>query len=112
MLKNLAYLAAFTTFVVLVWISLTIYSIFNGSSINSNVTEQIIPISPNFNNQTIDSLKSRLQIQVDLGQDIATQSAQPTPTPLLPTPTQSQSIILPTPTRVIDNTNEISIPEI
>lgn len=112
MLKNLAYLAAFTTFVVLVWISLTIYNIFNASTINSNVTEQIIPISPNFNNQTIEDLRSRLQIPVDLGQNIATQSASPTPTPPLPTPTQSQSILLPTPTTSIDNPNEISIPEI
>jgi hypothetical protein len=112
MLKNLAYLAAFTTFVVLVWIALTIYNIFNASTINSNVTEQIIPISPNFNTQTIDGLRSRIQIRVDLGQDIATQSAQPTPTISLPTPTQSQSITLPTPTNSIDNTNEISIPEI
>lgn len=77
MLKNLVYLAAFTTFVVLVWISLSIYHSIKSSTITADVGLQIVPLPPTFDKSVIDGLSKRLQVPVDLSlQIIATKSAQ------------------------------------
>lgn len=103
MLKNLVYLAAFTTFVVLVWISLSIYHSIKSSTITANVSLQIVPLPPTFDTSVIDGLSKRLQVPVDLSlQIIATKSAQSSISAILqpvqvPTPEVSQP---PVPTEV------------
>lgn len=76
MLKNLAYLAAFTTFVVLVWIMLSIYSSITSSTLSKAETIQVVPLSPTFNTKVIDSLQTRINVPVNLSEKIATASSQ------------------------------------
>lgn len=108
MLKNLVYLAGFTTFVVLVWISLSIYHSIKSSTITADVSLQIVPLSPTFDTSVIDSLTGRLQVPVDLSsQLIATKSAESSVSAILqpvqvpppqesPIPTPSAIPVVPT----------------
>lgn len=68
MLKNLVYLAVFTTFVVAVWIGLTIYHNFSKTTISEVAQIQIVPINPTFNPNAINELKQRRQVAADLSQ--------------------------------------------
>lgn len=81
MLKNIAYLSIFTTFVVLVWISLTVYHSFTSSTITRDVDIQILPLSPTFNTSVIESLQAREPLPVNLSTTISTPSAVTTPVP-------------------------------
>lgn len=96
MLKNLAYLAAFTTFVVLVWIGLSIYNSVTSSTLTQAEAVQVVPLTPTFNTKVIDSLKTRIQIPVNLSDQIATSSAQSTQA-ATPTAAPTQPIISVTP---------------
>lgn len=80
MIKNLVYLSIFTTFVVLVWISLTIYHALSSTTITKDVGTQITPLKPTFNTSVISNLQARKQITVDLDSNLSTLSAV-TPAP-------------------------------
>ncbi len=68
MLKNLVYLTIFTTFIVLVWIGVTIYHNFSTTTISEVTQIQIVPIKATFDRETISNLKKRKQIKADLSQ--------------------------------------------
>lgn len=70
MLKNLVYLAIFTTFLVAVVIGLNIYHNVTKSTVSSDAAIQIIPITPRFNEDTIKMLQSRTSVQVNLNAQI------------------------------------------
>lgn len=70
MLKNLVYLAVFTTFVIAVWIGLTIYHNFSTTTISEVAQIQIVPIDPSFNPEAVSRLKQRRQIVADLSSDL------------------------------------------
>lgn len=110
MIKNLAYLSAFTTFVVLVWISISIYNNINSSTVTKSESTQIAPLAPTFNTTVLSSLKNRIQVPVDLSAQIvssgsaqntqartpsttATPTLTPNPSQIAPSPTPSQSYL-------------------
>lgn len=70
MLKNLVYLVIFTTFVVAVWIGLTIYHNFSTTTISEVAQIQIVPISNTFNPPVIQNLKQRKQVSANLAETI------------------------------------------
>lgn len=80
MLKNLLYFAIFSTFLVLVVIGLNIYHNFTTSTVSSDASIQIIPITPSFDVKTIKMLKSRTGIPVNLQEQVSF----PTGVPALP----------------------------
>lgn len=80
MLKNLAYLSIFTTFVVAVWIGLSVYHNATSSTISSTATIQIDPISPTFDTDVISALKKRSFVESNLSETIVF----PTGAPALP----------------------------
>lgn len=84
MIKNLAYLSAFTTFIVLVWISVSIYNTIHSSTVSQNESVQIVPIEPSFNTAVISSLTNRIQVPVDLSEQIASSSSIQTPQTVVP----------------------------
>ncbi len=76
---------------VIFWIIFNIYHNSVTSTISDSTTVQIFPINPNFDMQTIESLKQRTQIS-PLYSNSATQSAQPATTFIpVPTPVSTQS---------------------
>ena len=66
MLKDLVILTGFSTFVVVVIIGLNLYHEYRISTVPINTQEHVIPINPTFDLKTIDSLKKRSLIQVNL----------------------------------------------
>lgn len=70
MLKNFVYLTIFTTFIVIVWIGVTIYHNISTTTISEVAQIQIAPINPTFNKATIANLKKRKQIEADLSRSI------------------------------------------
>lgn len=66
MLKNLLLLSAFTTFVVAVWIGLTIKHNLTDTTISKPTQSHIIPITPGFDIKTISELKKRDTINASL----------------------------------------------
>lgn len=74
MLKNLVYLAIFTTFVITVWIGLTIYHNFSTTTISEVAQIQIVPIDPTFNQPVLQDLKQRKQVSADLSQTLLVSS--------------------------------------
>lgn len=97
MLKNLVYFSIFTTFVVLVWISLTIYHSFTSSTITQDVNIQITPLNPTFNIGVISGLSAREKLSVDLSSNLSTSSAkmsvQGAPIPIIQTGTASATLV-------------------
>ena len=96
MLKNLVYLAIFTSFVVLVWIVLTIYHNATSSTISKTVNTQIAPLSPSFDTSVIENLKKRGEVDSNLSETITFPSISPgAPSPsLTPTPSKTPSITI------------------
>lgn len=88
MLKNLAYLAAFTTFVVLVWISLSIYNSITSTTVTKTERVQIIPLPPTFNVSVVNSLKERIQVPINLSEQIASSISAQVPPPTISLPPQ------------------------
>lgn len=86
MLINLILLFGFSTFVTVVWIGTTLFHNSVTSKISQSNKIKIEPIEPNFDIQTLDSLKGRqsmtinlsenLEIIESLNEDEATQSAE------------------------------------
>lgn len=66
MLKNLLFLAGFSTFVVIMVVGLDIYHKSNTSSLQPSTQKRIVPITPTFDKETIENLKQREPITVDL----------------------------------------------
>lgn len=68
MLKNLLLLTGFSTFVVIVIVGLNVYHNFTLSSLPKTTQQKIIPIEPNFDKKTLESLKKREQIRVSINE--------------------------------------------
>lgn len=86
MLKNLLLLSSFSAFVVVTLIGLEIYHNFTKSSLTSRTQTRIIPIPPNFDTETLEGLKLRNPIDVNLSDKASifsqdTQDINTTPTP-------------------------------
>lgn len=100
MLKNILYLSIFTVFVVIVWVSLAIFDALTASTITQTVSTQITPLNPSFNTSILPNLAARKNISVNLGETIATASAQ------IPIPTTAVSPkVSVSPTGTLDKTS-------
>ena len=91
MLKNFLYLTAFSTFVVIVIVALDVYHKYQVSSLKENTKRRVISISPNFDEKTLESLKSRVPINVTLEGKSTVVSVDSKSGDLTPTPTISIS---------------------
>lgn len=89
-MKNFLYFAILTTAVVAAWVGFSIYHSSIDSTISQDNAVKIVPITPSFDAQTIENLKSKQIIQPDL----SAQKAIPTPTGIIvpTTPTPSAGI--------------------
>lgn len=72
------------------WVGFSIYHNFVTSTIPESVTQQITPITPDFDAKTIAAIKERQIITPDYQGVASTATASPTPTP-------TPEIIVPTP---------------
>lgn len=99
-MKNFLYIAILTTAVIAAWVGLGLYHSSVDSTISQDNAIQIIPITPTFDAQTIENLKSRQVIKADL----STQKVIPTPTGTITPPAPSASVT-PSSTPSIGNTN-------
>lgn len=97
--KNLLYILIPSTIVVLVWVGISLYTRAISSTISPKVNTSIKEIDPQFNIDVLSSLKRRSLIngKIDID-DVATQSAQTSPTPTPTQTTPSPSPIQPGPT--------------
>lgn len=91
MLKNLLYLTGFSTFVVIVIIALDVYHNYELSQLPPITQKNIIPISKNFDTKTLDELKKREAITVNLqnkstvvSEDSKDTTSSVTPSPNIP----------------------------
>jgi len=66
MIKGLLYIAILTTAVVASWIGFSAYHNYTTSTISSDAQIRITPISPDFDMEIINSLKSRTILNPDL----------------------------------------------
>lgn len=66
MLKNLLLLSAFSTFVVIVIIALNLFHSYTLSNLSPRTQNRIIPITPTFDKKTLEELKQRKEIDVNL----------------------------------------------
>lgn len=80
MLKNILYISLFATFVIAVWIGLTIYNNFSKTTLSATTQTQIIPIDPSFSPKTIEEIKKRKQINADLSETITVSAPEKTST--------------------------------
>lgn len=87
MLKNILLLTAFSTFAVIVIVAFDVYHKIQISSLPENTKKRVIPIAPNFDTKTLDSLKSRVPIVVSIegksqvvSEDTKTATLTPSPT--------------------------------
>lgn len=86
--KDLLFLVISTFIIVIAWIGFSIYHNSTTSTIPSQLNTQIIPIPPDFDTKTINTLKAREQVApIYAGQKtVPTQGAiSPTPTAVLTT---------------------------
>ena len=96
MLKNLILLSGFSTFAVLVIVGFNIYHGLTLSSLPPTTQTRVIPIPPTFDKDTIEELRKRTSIPVNLQEKTAVvsdDSQSPnatTPTPSV-NPTQIQA---------------------
>ena len=100
-MKNFLYIAILTTAVVAAWIGLGLYHSSVDSTISQDNAIKIIPITPTFDAQTIENLKSKQIIRADL----STQKAIPTPTGTITPKASPSPSVTPSSTPSIDNTN-------
>lgn len=96
-MRNFLYIAILTTAVVAAWIGLGLYHSSVDSTISQDNAIKIVPITPTFDAQTIENLKSKQIIKADL----SAQKSIPTPTGSI-TPKTSPT---PSPTSSIGDTN-------
>ena len=87
MLKNFLLLTAFSTFVVIVIVGLDVFHKYQVSTLKENTQKRVLPISPNFDNDTLEGLKKRIPISVSLEgkssvvSEDTSSGGTPTPTP-------------------------------
>lgn len=96
MIKNLLFLAGFSTFVVIVIVGLDIYHKSKISSLQPSTQRRVIPITPTFDKEALENLKQREPIAVDLSEGstvISEDSKNAVPGQLTPVPTQASSPI-------------------
>jgi hypothetical protein len=95
--------------VVAAWIAFNIYHIYITSTISQEIQAQLTPISPVFDNATIQKLQKRESIVPQFS--IPVSSPSPSPTPLIPLPSapppQSPS---PQPSVIPPSTSPIDLP--
>ncbi len=66
MIKSLLYLAILTTAVVASWIGFSVYHNYTTSTISQDTNIRIIPIDPQFDRETIGTIKAKRVIEADL----------------------------------------------
>lgn len=92
MLKNLFLLSGFSTFVVIVLVSLNVYHSLVTSTVPSITQIRIVPIPATFDSKTIDELKKRTSVIVNLKEKSGivsedTKKASESAVPVIKTPT-------------------------
>ena len=75
MYKNIILLAALITIAVVVLIVFNVYHSYTTSTISPDTSLHIVPITPRFDTNTIESLKRRKKIVVDFQEQPATESS-------------------------------------
>lgn len=73
MLKNILYLAIFSTFTVVCWIFFSVYHGGTDPQISSGIEARIIPIPPSFDQETTQRIRQRKTIFVNLNQSSSLQ---------------------------------------
>lgn len=92
MLKNLLLLSAFSTFVVIVIVGLDIYHKSQISSLPPSTQRNIVPITPAFDKETLEGLKKRAPVEVNLTEKstIISEGTRDASTNPTPSPTNEQ----------------------
>lgn len=99
MLKNFLLLTAFSTFVVIVIVALDVFHKYQVSSLKENTKRRVVSISPNFDTDTMESLRNRKPIIVGLeGKSAVVSEDSSSGTTPTPSPTSTLS---PTPTTIL-----------
>ena len=80
MLKNLLYFSILTAFVVLTWISTSVYHNFSSSTINTDTSIRITPIAPSFDKATIIKIREKKTIPADISEGKLQLTITPEPT--------------------------------
>ncbi len=82
MIKGLLYIAILTTTVIISWVIFSVYDNSVTSTISSDTSIAITPIPPNFDTDTLNMLKSKNIVSVDLEKNrpASSQSADISPT--------------------------------
>lgn len=88
MFKSLLYLAILTTVVVASWIGFSVYHNHTTSTISSDTSIRIAPIQPEFDRETIQSIKSKKNVGANLNEQRANVTLAPE---VNPTPTSTSS---------------------
>jgi hypothetical protein len=96
MLKNILYLSIFTTVVVAAAVFLSIYHNFTSNSVSADTTIQVEQIPDSFDATTVDAIKDRKVVPVDLSVTLLSSGAQTSPA----TSSAKQSAPTPTPREV------------
>lgn len=101
MLKNLLLLSAFSTFAVIIIIGFNVYHNYTLSSLPNLTKKRVVSIPASFDKETLDELKIRTPIVVDLfektkviSEDSQGLSSTPTPTDIVSQVASSSSIPL------------------
>ncbi len=84
MIKGLLYIVALTTVVVVSWIIFSVYHSYTTSTITQDTSIGITPIPAKFDTQTLDKLKEKNQVEVDLSKDRVNISITPGETKITP----------------------------
>lgn len=94
MLKNLLLLAGFSTFVVIVLVGLDVYLKSQESTLPKTTQQHLTPINPNFDKETLEKLKGRDQIIVNLEESsaVTSEDSQSTTRSSSPTPQITQEV--------------------
>lgn len=85
-IKNIVYLAILTTVVVASWIGFSVHHSYTTSTIGSDTKIRITPIAPQFDKTTVERLRAKKVINVDLNQKRIIVSVTPEITKPVATP--------------------------
>lgn len=87
--KDIFYIVLSSFIVIVIWIVANLWHIQNVSKLSDSVIMQTTPITPSFDTQTLQKLKTRSQTSPDFSiKNNASPSATPTPIPIVsPVPT-------------------------
>lgn len=92
MLKNLLLLTGFSTFVVIIIVGLDVYHKYTLSTLPPKTQKNIVPIESKFDKTTIDSLKKRTPVPVNLQERSSVTSEDSEETTSSPTPGVSPTL--------------------